>query len=86
MVTDDQVEDFLEHYGVKGMRWGSTQLESLDRIYRMEAGTTSRKENSQKKAKKQKRQNGSDFNKLSLEDFLGKVGGVRLSDIVLPDQ
>lgn len=92
-----QVEEFLEHYGVKGMKWGSTQQQSLDRIFRVEAGTTSRRENLERARKalakvkeeeelKKKRQNGSDFDESSIEDFLTKIGAVRFIDIAAQDQ
>ena len=38
------VEQFLEHHGVKGMQWETTRQQTLDRIYRVAAGTASRKE------------------------------------------
>lgn len=81
MIIDE--ETYLDHYGVKGMRWGSTQLESLDRIYRVEAGTTTRRK---KTASKQKRQNGSKKTKEEIDVFLEKVGAVRFIDIISPEE
>ena len=46
------VEEFLEHYGVKGMK-KPTPPHKLDRIYRVAAGTAALKERMQK-AKKEK--------------------------------
>lgn len=51
MIIDHQIENFLDHYGVKGMTWGTTKEQSLDRIYRVEAGTSSRRDKIQKARK-----------------------------------
>jgi hypothetical protein len=87
---DHKVNDFLEHYGVKGMTWGVNRKESLTRIFRMESATTSKKERLQKAKKalskdvlkkEPDRQNGSDSKQSSFNDFLTKIGGVRFNDI-----
>jgi regulator of protease activity HflC (stomatin/prohibitin superfamily) len=46
----DQVADFLEHYGVKGMK-KPVPPHKLDRVYRVAAGTASLKERIQKARK-----------------------------------
>lgn len=45
MTSDEEVEDFLAHHGVKGQRWGVRHPESFDRIHRVAAGTETRKLN-----------------------------------------
>lgn len=43
MATDD----FLAHYGVKGMKWGVRSQKRLDRLNRVASGTASRREKTQ---------------------------------------
>jgi hypothetical protein len=37
----EDVDDFLEHFGVKGMRWGVRRQARLERVQRVAAGTAS---------------------------------------------
>ena len=41
MTTDQEVDDFLEHYGVKGMKWGKRNQKRLDRAKRVASGKAS---------------------------------------------
>lgn len=47
MIADNQVEIFLEHYGVKGMQRKSKSPERLNRIARVASGTEARNKNLQ---------------------------------------
>lgn len=40
----DTAEDFLEHYGVKGMKWGVRRDRRLSRARRVARGTASKKD------------------------------------------
>jgi hypothetical protein len=87
----------LEHYGVKGMTWGSTKQEILDRIYRVESGTSIRRERIKKTRQKKlkdviKEEPDKDIQKVIPEDknqsreslaknLLGKVGATRFVDL-----
>ena len=90
------VEEFLEHYGVKGMK-KSTPPSKLDRVYRVAAGTASLKERIQKakkvadkKAKEDEKQKEDDSAKPAVpataaeifaKGLIGKHGATRLADI-----
>lgn len=42
MIIDENVENFLEHHGILGMRWGQRRQrlsEHLDRVNRIQTGT-----------------------------------------------
>lgn len=40
---DEEVQDFLEHFGVRGMKWGFRKNSSLDRVDRVANGVDIRK-------------------------------------------
>ena len=44
MTTEEEVEDFLEHYGVKGMKWGTRRQNRLSRAQRVGSGKGSTKD------------------------------------------
>jgi hypothetical protein len=41
MITDEEVEDFIEHFGKKGMKWGVRNQRRLDIARRVSKGTGS---------------------------------------------
>jgi len=43
MVTDQEVDEFIEHFGIKGMRWGVRNQQNLERVNRVARGTELRK-------------------------------------------
>lgn len=44
-MSDQQIDDILEHFGIKGMRWGVRNQKSLDRVSRVARGTELKKRN-----------------------------------------
>ena len=44
MTTFEETDDFLAHYGVKGMRWGVRRENRIQSLERIGAGTASRRE------------------------------------------
>ena len=89
---------YIKHYGVKGMTWGSTQTQTLDRVYRVAAGTESRKAKLKKALKKSAKEVIKEPVKMEalpeetkksgilLKDFLEQVGPVRLADLESSDE
>lgn len=44
-MSDQQVDVFLEHHGVKGQKWGIRNQQQLDRVSRVVRGTELKKKN-----------------------------------------
>jgi hypothetical protein len=44
-MTDDEIDEYLEHFGVKGMRWGVRRQRRLERLQRVGAGRGSGRDN-----------------------------------------
>lgn len=43
-MSDQQIDEFLEHHGVKGQKWGIRNQQRLDRVARVARGTATRGE------------------------------------------
>jgi hypothetical protein len=77
MIIDEKV---LEHYGTKTKQRKKTQPENLGRIFRVEAGTTTRRARIQK-VKQALETSSEDVPTESLDEFLNRVCSVKLCDI-----
>jgi hypothetical protein len=42
-MSDQQVDEFFEHFGIKGMHWGIRNQQRLDRVSRVARGTDHRR-------------------------------------------
>lgn len=51
-MSDQQVDDFIEHFGIKGMRWGIRNQHQLDRVPRVARGTAARRQHRKEVAKR----------------------------------
>jgi hypothetical protein len=51
-MSDQQIDEFLEHFGVKGMHWGIRNQQKLDRVSRVARGTELRKYHNKEVAKR----------------------------------
>jgi hypothetical protein len=72
----------LIHYGKKGMQRQVTKQEQLGRIYRIEAGTSTRKERIQKALKKPVKE----ISKEQLDEFFQRIGSTKMCDITITEE
>lgn len=87
-LKQSNLDKFLEHYGIKGMRWESTRQETLDRIYRVAQGTATKREKQKemlKLLKKDVNEEAGSKGKVTVKDILNELGAKPLSSIVPPE-